>query len=50
MIQWAAGLVQLRPVDPAPVKGASEDGKTATTRDAPYNSIAALYAASAGQD
>ena len=50
MMQWAAGLVQLRPVDPAPVKGASEDRKTATMRTAPYNSIAALYAASAGQD
>ena len=50
MMQWAAGLVQLRPIDPAPVKGASEDRKTATMRTAPYNSIAALYAASAGQD
>ena len=50
MMQWAAGLVQLRPVDPAPVKAASEDRKTAIMRDVPYNSIAALYAASAGQD
>ena len=50
MMQWAAGFVQLRPIDPAPVKGASEDRKTATMRSAPYNSIAALYAASAGQD
>ena len=50
MMQWAADLVQLRPVNPAPVKGASEDRKTAIMRELPYNSIAALYAASAGQD
>lgn len=50
MMQWAAGLVQLRPVDPAPVKDASDDRKTAIMRKLPYNSIAALYAASAGQD
>ena len=50
MMQWAAGLVQLRPVDPVSVKDTLEDKKTATMRELPYNSIAALYAASAGQD
>ena len=49
-LKWAAGLVQLRPVDSVPVKDASEDEKTGTMRELPYNSIAALYAASAGQD